>query len=1146
MAKNKIEIDVRVDDKGTTKKVGLQAKKAGEGLDKLGTSAHTADRNLKGAAKASSNGTKNFSKMAQGMGGLVGVYASVAASVFAVSAAFEFLKRASDFNVLIQAQEQYASSTGSMLQSITKELQAASGGMLQFQEAAQAAAIGAAKGFSNSQLVSLVEGARKTSAALGRSFQDSFDRLIRGVSKAEPELLDELGITLRLDTATKKYAKSIGVAVKELTAYQRSIAVLNEVQEQLDKNFGSINVDEIVNPFNQLAATFDGIVKTVTQGVLPIFEGFANVINRSAISAIAVFGTLFVSVAKAALPVDDLKSSFQEMSEGIDNSLEASKAKLAELADEAKRAKITIAQVQSEGSLGAQKAATGFVERGSKSKILGKAAVAPASLNKADKANLAKALKSAEAQYKKHGKIVTGIFKGENIQRVRDFSSSMKMMETRTVSFGKKAEMVFKGMGVQAQKAGIIIKKSFVGAMGAAGKAVGGLGKAFNKVLGFAGFIGLITFAVQMVKELYYNFYDITSSILGFFDTILNSSIGRKIAGIIGPIATAFSMFTETVVGTFASGITLLLDLLAKGLKALNLDSMSEAVAGLGQGLQTTVDTVIAGTKVAAAEINKASTGESSNLKGLFQGSELGRTTKATEENRKVQQKATQTAKELAEAFDGVAKAAEGIAKELENPEKNLTAFDKKLVGARATLTAGFKGRIETLIESIAEGASSEEVDKAIKGLNKSLLKVGKVGTDALKGIASPDFFGGKITENNLEQLLYFITSAEYQAGALVSNTKDFDETITKVGQNLDTYFGSSTGVLQLEAQLVSITKKMGDIGPEFSTTVELLEKFEAATGKSKLELTEAVTRLADTFRELRATSHLLKMEELGLTNQTGLTKKANEEALALKRAQLAVSEKQLEIDILTQNIQTGNLGGDTLVEAQAKLVGLNSELIQLKQKSADTAYGISEIGKIGMTVGESLQSSMASAFDGLVQGTMTAKEAFASMAMSILQSLSKIITEMLVVKMLQAALGGTSFGTFLGIKPAGRYGGVFSAGDKAPGYRYGGISTMPGYAVGGVAKGSDAGYPVVLHGTEAVVPLPNGKSIPVDMKGAGQNNNVVVNVSVDNQGNGQTSTESQSGADAGQLGQAIARAVQQELQNQKRSGGILNPYGVA
>ena len=38
-------------------------------------------------------------------------------------------------------------------------------------------------------------------------------------------------------------------------------------------------------------------------------------------------------------------------------------------------------------------------------------------------------------------------------------------------------------------------------------------------------------------------------------------------------------------------------------------------------------------------------------------------------------------------------------------------------------------------------------------------------------------------------------------------------------------------------------------------------------------------------------------------------------------------------------------------------------------------------------------------------------------------------------------------------------------------------------YAMGGVAKGPVSGYSATLHGTEAVVPLPNGESIPVTMK---------------------------------------------------------------
>jgi hypothetical protein len=187
----------------------------------------------------------------------------------------------------------------------------------------------------------------------------------------------------------------------------------------------------------------------------------------------------------------------------------------------------------------------------------------------------------------------------------------------------------------------------------------------------------------------------------------------------------------------------------------------------------------------------------------------------------------------------------------------------------------------------------------------------------------------------------------------------------------------------------------------------------------------------------------------------------------------------------------------------------------------------------------------MASAFDGLIQGTMTAKEAFASMATSILQNVAKMIAEMITLKLIQTSLGamggfGTSLGGFLGI-PTGRYGGVMT---PEP-YRYGGVSKAEGYSMGGIARGKDAGYPAILHGTEAVVPLPNNRSIPVDLKGAGQNNSVVVNVSIDQQGNA-TQDKQASSNQAGNMGAAIAAAVQKELQNQKRSGGILNPYGAA
>ena len=107
-----------------------------------------------------------------------------------------------------------------------------------------------------------------------------------------------------------------------------------------------------------------------------------------------------------------------------------------------------------------------------------------------------------------------------------------------------------------------------------------------------------------------------------------------------------------------------------------------------------------------------------------------------------------------------------------------------------------------------------------------------------------------------------------------------------------------------------------------------------------------------------------------------------------------------------------------------------------------------------------------------------------------------------------------------------------------APEGRYGGV--MKDYSTGGIARGRNSGYPAILHGTEAVVPLPNGKSIPVQMQGGAGVNNVSVSV---NMGEGTTNIEGGQG-EAEALGKLVAGAVQDELQKQKRPGGILSPFG--
>ena len=108
---------------------------------------------------------KTFQKWL-GAGGIAAMYAQIAAQVFAVSAAFQFLKNAADTSKLIKGQEALGAVTGTAFKSMTADIQKATGGQLAYAEAAQAAAIGSAAGLSASQLEGLGKAARNASAAL--------------------------------------------------------------------------------------------------------------------------------------------------------------------------------------------------------------------------------------------------------------------------------------------------------------------------------------------------------------------------------------------------------------------------------------------------------------------------------------------------------------------------------------------------------------------------------------------------------------------------------------------------------------------------------------------------------------------------------------------------------------------------------------------------------------------------------------------------------------------------------------------------------------------------------------------------------------------------------------------------------------------
>ncbi len=1095
MAKNKVFIDIVIDDKGTTKRVAVNAKKLGIALEETGKGARSADRNLKGVAQASANGTKNFSKMAQGISGsLVPAYATLAANIFAITAAFGFLKRAADVSVLIQAQQSYTQSTGVGLKGISESLREASGQMLTFRDAASAAAIGVAKGFSPKQLEDLAVGARRASAALGRDFEDAFDRLVRGTSKAEPELLDELGITLRLEKATKDYAATIGKNVKALTAYERSQAVLIETQRQLDEQFGA--VDAAVNPFQQLAVTFNDIVKAATQFLLPVFEAIANIINRSATAAIIVFGALAVSIAKAAIPIDDIKRKFGEFQDKQAAAITDARARADKYTESLRKNKAEIEALNKSAAATVQKNAKQLTATpgGSKSKIIQKAA-AGEQLTGVDKANIKKALKSAEAQYARHGKIKTGIFKGADIEIVRSFTLSMKKMDASAKGTSTKIGLYF---GVASANISVGLAR-----MSAAGsRAFAGLGRAaafaggvMNKALRFAGVVGIVVMLVEVFMSLKNSIFDISISIIRIADKVFNAIIGS-----VNKVKSSFF----GVVANVAEGL-----------------GMDETASSFRESQK---------------EIDNYS-GSLTTLEDKFRNSGAGVLIKDIQDS-------GVAARESNEAYDAFSSSLSNFKKDftaatrgMEEAAKAGNEVKEALIRLNAAATSGMEQKLNKVFDIKDTGDRKKAYDE----LKEAILEQKSLFPTLAAIVSDSSLSYGEMAQ----QLIAAQKSAGAATAAQTALTESITSARTVINSSSSDLYALREAYENVNSAANAATATAREAGESFDgqakATDNLGESIEEASKR-----VEGYLAIQRAIKEETATQDQAESRLGRLTPQLSayLKDKLGVERMLTKEKQL-----QLELTVLEDKLERLE-GKEDTTQLSDQIKEKQNAIKVLQQQLEDEERRVSDIGRIGDAAADSFESSFINAFSSVIQGTMSVKDAFFSMAKGVLQALSQVIAKLIAIKLLEMAIGFFNFGGAAKVDAmqAGTLQsiGVPDAGDIRIA-RYGGVMKEPkGYGTGGIATGRDGGYPAVLHGTEAVVPLPNNRSIPVDLQGnTGSTNNVTVNVAIDS--NGQTSqTEQSDGMQGANLGKAIAAAVQQEIMNQRRNGGMLSPYGAA
>ena len=255
---------------------------------------------VRGAMGSTGAAGRDFANQAQGLGGLVRLYATYAANIFAVSAAFRALSDAMDTTNMIQGLNQLGAQSGLSLGTLAKNFAAASGGAISLREAMESTAKATAAGLSGKQLMQLGQVANNASKALGVNMSDAVSRLTRGITKLEPELLDELGIFTKVGKASEDYAKSVGKTEAQLTDFEKRQAFANAVLKEGADKFGAINIE--ANPYDKLSASLKDLAQNGLEKVNKLLVPLISSLSNSPVALTAGIAGLGAMIIKQALP----------------------------------------------------------------------------------------------------------------------------------------------------------------------------------------------------------------------------------------------------------------------------------------------------------------------------------------------------------------------------------------------------------------------------------------------------------------------------------------------------------------------------------------------------------------------------------------------------------------------------------------------------------------------------------------------------------------------------------------------------------------------------------------------------------------------------------------------------------------------------
>ena len=487
---------------------------------------------------------------------------------------------------------------------------------------------------------------------------------------------------------------------------------------------------------------------------------------------------------------------------------------------------------------------------------------------------------------------------------------------------------------------------------------------------------------------------------------------------------------------------------------------------------------------------------------------------------------------------------------EITSRQKSIGALEKLQRGE--TITAKEQAQLKRT-GSLPSGLSETEGG----GYTAKTTSMGTVGIEKIRGDVS------EVLENNRKSLTAFTEGMDEQMVAAAKNAAVVDKRFKEQAKiqaldfsEEDLGGGSATGGAgrkDLSPEMVAIRDRLREINrgllmdqqgvnefmkieAELALEIQRIKESDQGTAEKIQDIEdarlEATKKKADvTKREMDKLVERLSEEEsarrriqdIMLESDLASGRITQEEYDRAKHLQ-SQADKLKEIARLRKEGKITPEAADT-AEASVRADVFKGDKGKISQWIEKTEKELEDFQGMATSVADSIASEFGTAFSGILQGTISLQEGLGTAFSNIGKMFADMVAQMIAKwAMLQLVKGlGSLFGG--GVAP--------DAGDAMGG---GGI--LPMFANGGVVKGPTLGMVGEGRFNEAIVPLPNGKSIPVEM-GGGAGSNISTNITV-NVNNGQVSSKA-SGSQGNDLARNLEGAVKQVIMREMQPGGMIS-----